>query len=206
MRIGGVVKQNTGEYPEGNAAVIYVKGCNFRCSFCRSLVLTQTDMLDRTTDLSQQVIFDFLRLNKNNISGVVITGGEPTLQNTLPSFLMKIKGMGLKIKLKTNGTNSEMLENIVRLGLVDYVIMDVKAALNSEAYEKITGVVNDELIDNVFKSILLIKNSGIKHEFFTIVLPGIHSKEEIKELESTLEGSKYTLQKIKVETTESIAF
>jgi len=206
MRIGGVVKQNSGDYPEGNAAVIYVKGCNFRCSFCRSLVLTQTDMLDRTTDLSQQVVLDFLRLNKNNISGVVITGGEPTMQSNLPSFLMHIKGMGLKVKLKTNGTNSEMLDKIISLGLADYVMMDVKAALNSEAYERITGVVNDALIDNVFKSIMLIKNSGIRHEFFTIVLPGIHSDEEIKELESVMEGSKYTLQKIKVETAETIKF
>ena len=206
MRIGGVVKQDSGDSHEGIIAVIYVKGCNFRCSFCRSLVLTQTDMLDRTADLSQQVVFDFLRLNKHNISEVVITGGEPTLQSTLPLFLIQIKGLGLKIKLKTNGTNAGMLEKIINMGLVDYVVMDVKAALNSEAYEKITGVVDDVLIDNVFKSIMLIKNSGIRHEFFTIVLPGIHSEEEIKELESVLEGSKYTLQKIKVGTAESIKF
>jgi pyruvate formate lyase activating enzyme len=203
MRIGGVVKQNTGDFPEGTAAFIYLKGCNFRCSFCRSLILTQTDMLNRTVDLSEQVVFDFLRLNKNNISGVVVTGGEPTMQKALPSFLMQIKGMGFKIKIKTNGTNSEMLSKIIRLGLVDYVMMDVKAALCSESYEKIAGVACDELIDNVLKSILLIKDSGIKHEFFTVVLPGIHTDEDIEDLKSILKGSKYALQKVKVEENEA---
>jgi pyruvate formate lyase activating enzyme len=204
MRIGGVVKQINSNSPDRESAIIYVKGCNFRCSFCRSLVLTQTDMLNRTADLSEQIVFDFLRLNKNKIHEVLITGGEPTLQEALPAFLMQIKGMGFKIKLKTNGTNAVMLDKIIGMGLVDHIIMDVKGALSSSAYEKITGVVSDDLIDNVFKSVLLIKGSGMNHEFFTVVLPGIHSAEDIEELQSILDGSKYTLQKVRVGTTESV--
>jgi pyruvate formate lyase activating enzyme len=205
MRIGGVVKQNVNDFPGGTAAIVYVKGCNFKCSFCSSHLLTQTDMLNRTTELSNQIVYDFLRLNRNAISGVIISGGEPTLQKDLPEFLMFLKGLGLKVKIKTNGTEPVMLNKLITMGLVDYVSMDVKTVFNSEEYEKVSGVTSDEIVGRVLQSVVFLKESGISHEFFTIVLPGIHSASAIEELKSLLKGSKYTLQKIKVHNNEEVA-
>jgi pyruvate formate lyase activating enzyme len=206
MRIGGVTKQNITEFPGGVAAVIYVKGCNFKCSYCGSHLLTQPDMLNRTADMSIQIVSDFLRLNRGLISGVVITGGEPTLQNDLPEFLTMVKGLGLKVKIKTNGTNPAMLKRIIDTGLVNYVSMDVKSGFDKEQYEKIAGVNCDKIVGDVLQSVLILKESDVEHEFFTVVLPGIHAPYTIEELESILKGSKYTLQKIHPrENTEMIS-
>jgi len=195
MRIGEFVKQSVVDWPGEIAAVIFIKGCNFKCSYCHNHLMVHKDLLNRTPDLPKEVILYYLRRYKSNLTGVVITGGEPTLQADLLSFLSEIKALGLKIKLKTNGTKPEMLQNIIDAKLVDHISMDVKSGFSEGQYELIAGVNCDVHIKNVLESVSIIKASDISHQFFTVVLPGIHTPEILDEIDNMLDGSAHIMQK-----------
>jgi len=198
MRIGEFVKQSVVDWPGEIAAVIFMKGCNFKCSYCHNHLMVHKDLLNRTPDLPKEVILYYLSRYKSSLTGVVITGGEPTIQVSLPSFLKEIKALGLKIKLKTNGTNPGMLQSIIDAKLVDQISMDVKSGLSAGQYDLITGVKCENHIENVLKSISIIKSSDVSHQFFTVVLPGIHTAEILDEIDNRLEGSSYIKQKFRI--------
>ena len=199
MKIGSIIKQRNSGIEGDNIAVVHVSGCNFKCRFCHNPIPDHDDMPDHTPDTPNQAVIDFFRLNRNSLSEVYITGGEPTLQNDLPAFLIFIRSLGLRIKIKTNGTNPEMLQKIIRMNLADNILMDVKAGFSSDEYEKITGVPCDDIVDKVLRSILLIKDSGISHEFYTVIDPEVHTDASIDEIQSFLAGSSYIKQKMDID-------
>lgn len=199
MKIGSIIKQCDGGIAGENRAIVYVTGCNFKCRSCHNPLPDHDDIPDHTLDTPNQVVIDFFRLNRNSLKEVFITGGEPTLQNDLPAFLIFIRSLGLRIKIKTNGTNPEMLKKIIKMGWADHIVMDVKAGLSSREYEKITGIACDNIIDKVLQSILLIKDSGISHEFYTVVDPEVHTDSSINEIQAFLAGSSYTQQKADID-------
>jgi len=147
------------------------------------------------------------------LEGVVICGGEPTINKQLPQFCQKIKKLGFLVKLDTNGSNPKMLKKLIDEKLVDYVAMDIKAPLgknfqfsisnfqtNSESqipkYEIATGVKAET--DKIKESIKLIKNSDVDYEFRTTVVPGIHQKEDILQIARDISpAKKYFLQNFK---------
>jgi pyruvate formate lyase activating enzyme len=159
-------------------------------------------------------LFDFLKKRKGKLEAVVITGGEPTLHKDLPEFLDKIKKLGYKIKLDTNGTNPAMLLPLlakpacpvgrerggVRSGgesLIDYIAMDIKAPL--EKYEKIAGA--KVSLSKIRKSIKLIIDSGLPYEFRTTVVPGLIEKEDIAKMGKLIKGAKiWYLQQFRPDT------
>jgi len=142
-------------------------------------------------------LFNFLKKRIDKLSGVVITGGEPTLHFDLPDFLAKIKKMGFKIKLDTNGTNPGMLEKLIRAGLLDYLAMDLKAPL--EKYEGITGV--KAPLKKIKQSIKIIMKSGLPYEFRTTVVPGLLNKEDIRKIGKLIkDADKWYLQFFKSDT------
>ena len=142
MIIKGLEKQTVLDYPGKLACTIFMFGCNFRCGFCHNPELI---IDDGRPEIKQDEVLDFLEKRRGFLDGVCITGGEPTLNNDLPDFISKIKSMGLSVKLDTNGTNPEMLEDLIKKDLVDYIAMDIKAPL--ESYDKIANVnVNKENI------------------------------------------------------------
>lgn len=188
MIIGGLQKTSLIDFPEKISAIIFTQGCNFRCGYCHN-----PELLNRAdAKYSEEEIFEFLKSRVGKLDGVVITGGEPTLQKDLKTFIEKIKGMGFCVKLDTNGTNPEMLEDLINSNLLDYVAMDIKSSIIN--YEKTVSVnVN---IDNIKKSINLLKNSDIKYEFRTTVLKSLISKEDFEQIGKEIEGAKkYYLQK-----------
>jgi len=143
-------------------------------------------------DFDLNYIFDYLNSNKDFIDGVCITGGEPTLQKDLPEFCSKIKSIGMKVKLDTNGSNPEIVEKLIKEHLVDFIAMDVKNSF--ENYPKTIGVDFD--VEKIKKTIKIIIDSGIDHEFRTTVVPSIHIKGEIVKIAEALKGCKsYVLQK-----------
>ena len=147
--------------------------------------------------LKEGDLFDFLKSRAGKLDGVVVSGGEPTIQADLPEFLAKIKKLDFKIKLDTNGTNPVMLKKIVAKQLVDYIAMDIKAP--AAGYEKVTGAKSQ--FPKIAESIRIIRESGLPYEFRSTIVPGLHTAEDIRKMgEMIKEADKWFLQVLKTDT------
>lgn len=189
MKICGLNKTTLLDYPGCVAATIFVGGCNFRCPFCHNgdLVLHSGKM----DSYSQEEIFAFLKKRKNVLEGVCVTGGEPTLCKELPEFIGEIKKLGYKVKLDTNGSNPEMLKELVENDVVNYVAMDIKAPM--ENYDKVSGMTVD--VKKIEQSVALLKNGKVPYEFRTTVVKELHTKEDFEKIGQWLMGAeRYYLQ------------
>lgn len=182
MIIKGLQKQTVIDYPEKVACTIFTFGCNFRCSYCHNPELV---IDDGRPEIKENEILDFLKNRKGFLDAVCITGGEPTLNKNLPEFISNIKKLGLLVKLDTNGTNPEMLRELIEKKLVDYIAMDIKAPL--EFYENVTNVKVNK--DDIQKSIDLIKKFK-EYEFRITVVPGLFNEKHAKLIGEWLKGSK----------------
>ncbi|MCL2887890.1 MAG: anaerobic ribonucleoside-triphosphate reductase activating protein [Elusimicrobia bacterium] len=189
MKIGGLIKTSLVDYPGCVSAVIFTQGCNMRCPYCHNPELVYPDMLLDAYD--EKAVLNFLAKRKSSLDGVVITGGEPTVQPDLVDFMAKIKSMGYKIKLDTNGSMPDVLEKIFELKLADSVAMDIKAPFGK--YEEAAGgKVN---LHNISKSMALIVSSGADYEFRTTYDKSILKKEDIDVITKTLpEKDRFVLQ------------
>jgi len=187
MKIVAVQKTSLIDYPDNISSILFLSGCNFRCPYCHNRDL----VLDRLPKIDEKVIIDDLKSRKKYIDGVVITGGEPTLYSDLIDLIRKIKEIPLLVKLDTNGSNPDLLEELLNLKLLDYVSMDIKADL--ENYSKTIGVEIDT--DIIKESIYTLKNSKIDYEFRTTVVPPFFNDEIARNIGELIKGSKnYYLQ------------
>ncbi|MDP3996008.1 MAG: anaerobic ribonucleoside-triphosphate reductase activating protein [bacterium] len=200
IKIGGLEKSTLIDYPGHVACTVFLIGCNFCCPFCYSSELVLPEKIKLQPKVSEKDFFSFLKKRQGLIDGVVVCGGEPTLQKDLPAFIKKIKNLGYLVKLDTNGSNPEMLEKLIKRNLLNYIAMDVKAPVEKQKYEKATGVkVN---LEKIRKSIELIKNSEVDYEFRTTAVPGIHTKEDIIKIAEDIGlAKKYCLQNFRPEKT-----
>lgn len=191
MVISGMQKLTLLDYPGKMAAVIFTYGCNFRCPFCHNALLV-TEKCE--TVLSEEEVFAFLEKRKGMLDAVCITGGEPTLQKGLKQFILKVRSMGYEVKLDTNGTSPDILGELLSEGLLDYVAMDIKNA--PEKYSLTAGT--DVDINNILKSIELIKSKAPDYEFRTTVTKELHTEEDILTAAQLIgKGPKYFLQQFK---------
>lgn len=187
MVIGGYVKNSFVDYPGKIACTIFTVGCNMRCWYCHNSHILEN--VKRVVDTAEVV--NFLEKRKGFLDGVVVSGGEPTLQPDLLEFLGKIKQMGYKVKLDTNGTNFKILEQAINNNLVDYVAMDIKAPI--EKYSKITCTNND--LESVKDSIDLLLENKVDYEFRTTFSPDL-TVSDIEDICKTIKGAKaYSIQK-----------
>lgn len=189
MIIKGFQKLTLLDYPGRTACTVFTGGCNFRCPFCHNaLLVTEQD----NDFYPEEDVFEHLKMRKNVLDGVAVTGGEPLLQKDIERFLYEIKDLGYDIKLDTNGSFPEKLAGILELGLADYVAMDIK---NSPAkYAETIGFKAFDLAP-VQESINILKNSGVDYEFRTTVTADFHTKDSMKELsEWIMNTPKYFLQ------------
>ena len=184
MNIQGFQKLTLLDFPGKVACTVFTGGCNLRCPFCHnaSLVLEPTIYSDATQD-----VLNYLSGRKGIIDGVCITGGEPLLQPDLADFISKIKDMGFAVKLDTNGSMPDRLQQIIDTGLIDYIAMDIKSS--PEGYALATGV--EGATDNYIKSVDIIRQSGIEHEFRTTAVKGIHSPADFDKIGQWLAGCKH---------------
>ena len=197
MKIAGVQKTTLIDYPDQIASIIFTQGCNFSCPYCHNSNLIPLKNKD-SSYYSVENILDFLNSQKEFIDGVVITGGEPTLQQGLKEFIEKIKAKGLKVKLDTNGSTPKLIKELIDKKLVDYIAMDVKSSFASN--REIIGKDGFETV--ITDSIKLIKNSTINYEFRTTVVPTLHDKKEIEEIAKLVEGANcHYLQNFKAKNT-----
>ena len=166
MKIKAVQKTTLIDYPGEIASIIYLQGCNFNCGYCYNKALIP---LEGGPYLSVEDVIIELERRKHLISHVVVTGGEPTIHEDLPWFLNWLNLIGLKVKLDTNGSNPEMLKRLIEEKLVDYIAMDYKAD-GIYKYDIITG--GRRTFRAIKESVKLIQESGIDHEFRTVVWEG----------------------------------
>ena len=178
MKIGGFQKLTLLDYPGQVACIVFTKGCNFRCPFCHNagLVLPQQE----ECDIAEEAVLFYLQRRKHILDGVVMTGGEPLIWPDLSGFLRKVRGLGYKIKLDTNGSFPERLKALLDFGLVDYVAMDIKQT--PERYEDASGANHKEVVPLVEQSLRLLTDSGIPFELRTTVVKGIHTLKDMTAL------------------------
>jgi pyruvate formate lyase activating enzyme len=167
MDIGGFQNFSLNEFPGRVSAVVFCRGCNFRCPYCHNPELV--DPARYAPAWPEDTVLSELAGRRGLVSGVVITGGEPTLQEDLELFIRKVRSLGFEVKLDTNGSRPEVLGGLLASGLVDHVGLDVKAPPGS------FGMVTQTDIDPavIERSIAVLLASGVEHEIRTTWLPSL---------------------------------
>ncbi|MCR9011368.1 anaerobic ribonucleoside-triphosphate reductase activating protein [Gabonibacter chumensis] len=197
MRIGGLIKQSLIDWEGRVTAVIFTQGCNFRCGYCHNPSLVLPELFTKNQKWTEAELFSFLSKRRQWLDGVVISGGEPTLQPDLILFVQKIKKLGFDIKLDTNGSNPDLLRELIAGKRIDAIAMDVKSALNLTAYRKISPNISSELLDKIKVSIRIIRASGIEYLFRTTVIPGLQTEKELENVKKEFEKDPFLLQEFR---------
>lgn len=174
MKIGGLQKLTLIDFPEKPACTVFLAGCNLRCPWCHSPELVVPEKINNAPEIDPDYFFEFLKERRDFLDGVVICGGEPTVNEDLFDFAKKIKDIGYALKLDTNGTDPKTIKRLLDADLLDYVAMDVKAPL--EKYKEVTGT--DVKSSVLRESIAIIKEMD-DYEFRTTVVPEVHTKRDI---------------------------
>ena len=191
MKIAGYEKLSVQDYPNHISCIIFTQGCNLKCPFCQNSTLIP---LNSENLIEEDEVLAYLSPRKNILDGVTISGGEPTLQKDLKEFIGKVRETGLDIKLDTNGINYNLLKELVEEKMIDYVAMDIKNSLSK--YEKTSGVQNINM-ENILKSIELLKQNKIDYEFRTTIINEYHTLEDVLQIIELVGNSKYYLQNFK---------
>ena len=190
MQIHGLNKTTLLDYPEQLATTLFTGSCNFRCPFCHNsdLVLNPSSQ----PLISEEEVFDFLKKRKGILSGVCITGGEPTLQKDLHTFIEKIKDLGYLVKLDSNGYRPTILKQLLDDHLLDMIAMDIKSSPKDYAFASGLPTLD---IRKIEESVDLIKSSDIVYEFRTTIVKELHDEQTFLDIRDWLKGSRsYALQ------------
>lgn len=172
-------------------SVIFFPRCNFRCPYCHNHPLVFHP--EQYPSIPLEDILARLHSFRDWIDGVCLTGGEPTLHVDLPFLIREIKRHGFLIKLDTNGSNPQMLDNLIEAREIDFVSMDVKAPLDPFSYRRSAGLSID--LNLILKSIEILKKGKVEYQFRMTVVPGLHREEDIKNLGDQLRaGRRFILQ------------
>jgi pyruvate formate lyase activating enzyme len=181
MKIGGFQPFTLSDFPGRVAAIVFTQGCNFRCPFCHNGALIPFQAPENAL-ISQDYVLAYLEERRGRLDGVVVTGGEPTLQPDLEDFLRRVKALGLQVKLDTNGSRPETVAALLDEGLLDYVAMDVKAPL--EYYPRLTGSrVPARAMED---TIALLTHSGVEHEFRTTYVEPLLTEADLRAIRALL--------------------
>lgn len=192
MKIGSVHKTSLLDYPGKISAIIGTQGCNMRCSWCHNYYLIPYEFTEPSDIIAKKEILRFLAQRKKFLEGIVITGGEPTIQADLPEFCARVKEMGFSVKLDTNGTVPSMLNRLLKDDLVDYIAMDVKTDLRQ--YRQLFREKIDE--NKILESIDIVMSADKPYEFRTTCVSPFVTNENIIEIAMLIKGAeRYFLQK-----------
>jgi pyruvate formate lyase activating enzyme len=188
MKISGLQPVTASDFPGRLAAIVFTQGCNFLCPFCHNGSLLP---MDADSLIGENTVFSFLQKRQKLLDGVVISGGEPCLQDGLAGFCRQVKEMGFAVKLDTNGSRPLVIKELLDENLVDFIAMDIKAPLSR--LPELTGTASHG--PQISQSISLIADSGLDHLFRTTDVKPLLSSEDhrgIKELVPP--GSRHVVQ------------
>ena len=172
MLIAGFQKTSFVDYPGQPCAVVFTPYCNMDCVYCHNAQIIKRD----APLIAEEPVLEYLEKRAGLLTAVVISGGEPTLQQNLEAFILRVKTFGYKVKLDTNGTKPQVIQALLSKNLIDYFAMDVKAPV--ERYEEITRTSVD--MDAIRRSIALIRNSGVAHEFRMTFAPQLTREDALE--------------------------
>ena len=192
MIICGMDKFSMVDYDGFIACTVFTKGCNFLCPFCHNSSLVTGE----AAEIPEEEVFAYLEKRKGFVDAVCITGGEPTLQKGLKDFILRVRALGYKVKLDTNGTRPDVLKELLNEGLLDYVAMDIKT--DFEHYSDVICVYDEKLVERVKESVEILKASSIDYEFRTTAIAEYHSEANFKKIAEAVRGAKrFFVQKFK---------
>ncbi|WP_035246264.1 anaerobic ribonucleoside-triphosphate reductase activating protein [Desulfogranum mediterraneum] len=191
MRIGGYQPLSLCDYPGTPAAVLFTQGCNWRCPYCHNPSLLPLEAGE--SPYPDKDILERLKQRDKLLQGVVITGGEPTLQPELLPFIESLKKMGFKVKLDTNGSRPGVVAALLARDLIDYCAMDIKAPW--EKYDLLTGRARAD-VAAVQESVKIISRDGVDHHFRTTYARHYLAEKDLATIRQALpQGSAYLIQK-----------
>lgn len=177
------------DFPGKVACTVFLGGCDMRCPFCHNWELVDASA---QAIMDENELFRFLGGRIGLLDGVAFTGGEPLMRNDLMDVIKRIRDMGFKIKLDTNGNHTDRLRSVVDAGLIDYVAMDVKNS--PERYGETIGLPGFD-ISRIKESIDYLMNCGTDYEFRTTVVKQFHDEDSFKGIAELIKGAeKYYLQ------------
>lgn len=187
MLIGGYVPCSLGDFPGKIAAVVFTQGCNWRCPWCHNAALVYPEKF--TAPLPVDDVLGRLAGRRGKLDGVVVSGGEPTLQPGLADFFRKVQRLGFATKLDTNGSRPEIVRQLLDEKLLDFVAMDLKAPWSR--YAEATGVpVNTAALQ---ETLSLLRRSGVAFQLRTTRWPGLTEADE-RAIASIVSGSPHVWQ------------
>lgn len=190
MNLGGIQKNSLIDYPGKLSCVIFLAGCNFNCPYCHNPSLVN-GCAECPASLKDDGLYSFLESRKDFLDGVVISGGEPTLQKNLVNLCERIKNLGYSVKLDTNGSRPKDLKCLIDNGLVDYVAMDIKT--DPVRYSGLIGKGCNP--DDLLSSIQMILESSPEYEFRTTCVRGFVDGSVIERIAEIIKGARlYVLQ------------
>ena len=189
MKIHGLQKMTLLDYPGKVACTVFLGGCDLRCPFCHN-----ADLLDMNAPalMDDQELMNFLKTREGLLEGVAFTGGEPLLRKDLPDLIARIRELGFKIKIDTNGNHPDRLNSLVESGMADYVAMDIKNS--PERYAETVGLETFD-ISKVDESIRFLLQGRVPYEFRTTVVRQFHDEESFRQIAQWIRGAaRYELQ------------
>ena len=191
MLFAGLQKLTLLDYPGHTACTVFTQGCDFRCPFCHNASLLETGVTPEYP-VEESEILSFLKKRQGTLDGVAITGGEPLLHPELRDFILRVRELGFKVKLDTNGNHPDFLRALIDQGLVDMVAMDIKNC--PEHYARTIGVPGFDL-SPIRESAALLMENRVPYEFRTTVTGELHSAEDMRGIGEWLRGDRpYFLQ------------
>ena len=193
MQIHGLQKMTLLDFPGNVACTIFLGGCDFRCQYCHNF-----ELVDGSAEavMDEGELFSFLEKRKGVLDGVCITGGEPCLRRDLPDFISRIKTLGYKVKLDTNGAHPDMVKELMEAQLLDYVAMDIKncpekysltAGLTQSAYKDLN---KSFCLEKVEETVALLLEERIDYEFRTTVVEQYHTEDDFHKIGNWIAGAK----------------
>jgi pyruvate formate lyase activating enzyme len=191
MFFGGFQKQSFIDYPGKLSCVLFASGCNFDCPYCHNPDLVKNGM-SCPQPIDEETIWTYLGKRKGFLDGVVISGGEPTLQRDLVSVCEKIQEMGYPIKLDTNGSRPQVIQDLIEKGLVDYIAMDLK----TDPCQYFPMIRHIEDPQSIHASIQVVMASDLPYEFRTTCVRPLVGEETVKNIAKAIKGARlYALQR-----------
>lgn len=190
MRILSFIESSLIDWDGKLTSVIFLGGCNFKCPYCQNYQIANDSK--QIKSLVWENLEKKIKEKQAWLDGIVITGGEPCLHPEIFDLCTKIKNLGLKIKIDTNGYYPYILMKLKEEKLVDYIAMDIKTALD-QRYKQACG--RELELGLINRSIQLLLTGELDYEFRTTLVPGIVGETEIKSIVKLIPNARlYALQ------------